>query len=258
MPVENDAIVPGGQKTLLDLAAQLQAVSQALVAAQQDSAEAKAVSREAKAENQALRVQLDSQSDRQLGGFRFKHVGNELNYTSNLDGIAIVSRAGVALQAGRVEEIEKLHHDVIRHMKQQNKLIKLADGSPAGWGLIVELQGTEVAEDQELDRRIKKAEQTLEIKYKRKLETDARNRNGFKRGPRSEDSSWDNDDNGRGANHKPSQGHNGKQGNVDQKTLLGPCFFCRGPHMRKFCPELAKETAEVQAKIEAIIQASRL
>jgi hypothetical protein len=253
MPNGNDAIVPGGQKTLLDLAAQLQAVSQALVSAQQDSAEAKASSKEAKAENAALKVQLESQTDRKLGGFRFKHVGNELNFGSNLDAIAILARAGVALQVGRVEEIEQLHKDLLKHLRCQNKLIKLADGAVAGWGLIVELQGTEVAEDQEFDRRVAKAESTLETKYKRKFDSDSRSKFGNKKGARAQD---DDMDDGEKGTHKGGPSH--KQGNVDHKTLLGPCFFCRGPHIRKLCPELAKETAELQAKNEAIIQASKL
>jgi hypothetical protein len=231
-----------------------QAVSQALVSAQRDSADAKASSKEAKAENAALKVQLESQTDRKLGGFRFKHVGNELNFGSNLNAIAILARAGVALQVGRIEEIEKLHQDLFKHLRCQNKLIKLADGAAAGWGLIVELQGTEVAEDQEFDRRVAKAELTLETKYKRKIESDVRSRNGNKKGARAQEEDMDD---GERMPHKGGPNHS-KQGNVDHKTLLGPCFFCRGPHVRKFCPELAKETAEVQAKIEAIIQASRL
>ena len=168
MPNQNDAIVPGGQQLLLDLAAQLQTVSNALITAQADSAEAKTVSHEVKAENAALRVQLESQNEKRLGGFKFRHIGNELNYTSNLDGIALVCRATVAFQSGKTEELEKLHKELITLLKHQNKLIKWADASPAGWGLIVEFIGTGASEDQEEDRRYKKAEQATELKYKRK------------------------------------------------------------------------------------------
>ena len=31
----------------------------------------------------------------------------------------------------------------------------------------------------------------------------------------------------------------------------GPCFWCKGPHMRNVCPELAEQAAVVQAEIEA-------
>ena len=31
----------------------------------------------------------------------------------------------------------------------------------------------------------------------------------------------------------------------------GPCFWCKGPHMRSVCPELAEQAAIVQAEIEA-------
>ena len=258
MPNATDAIVPGGQQLLLDLAAQLQTVSQALVSAQKDSAEAKAISREAKAENASLRVQLDSQSEKRLGGFKFRHIGNELNYTSNLDAITVVCRATVAFQSGKTDELEKLHKDLIALLKNQNKLIKWADGSPAGWGLIVEYLGTGASDDVEDDRRYKKAEQSCELKFKRKQEADTKRNNPRKSARFSEEGSWDGEDGDRSQNTKTTTHSHGTRYNSEQKQLMGPCFFCRGPHVRKYCPELAKETAEVQAKIEAVIKASRL
>jgi hypothetical protein len=124
-------------------------------------------------------------------------------------------------------------------------LIKRADNSPAGWGLIVEFISCVSAEDNEEEKQMKKAEQSVEAKYKRKLETDAKGRNN-KKGSGA-DSTWESntEDKRPGPNHSKSS--------VDPKTLPGPCYVCKGPHIKKYCPLLAKQTADVQARIEGII-----
>jgi hypothetical protein len=152
MSVANDEGLIG--KTLLELAEKLKTVSAEITAARQEAAEAKTASSEVKAENSALKLQLDCQKDKKLGGFRFKHIGNELNFTANLDVIAIITAALSALETGRVHEVEAKLREAIKNRGKQNKHIKLADTSPAGWGFVVEYMGSDLAEDAEDERKI--------------------------------------------------------------------------------------------------------
>jgi hypothetical protein len=81
----------GGDKTQVDnetltsLAENLKVLSQALVKTQQEAAETKAASEkaskaavEAQANNIALQAQLNSQTAKRAGGYKFRHLGNEL------------------------------------------------------------------------------------------------------------------------------------------------------------------------------------
>jgi hypothetical protein len=115
--------------------------------------------------------------------------------------------------------------DIIAQLLRQNKIIKRADNSPAG--------------------------KSLETKFKRKTEADARAQAPKKggRGANEEGgSNWDHSYSA-AANSDSAQGQKGKPP-MDPRTLTGPCYFCRGPHIQKFCPKLKEQTAEIQAAIE--------
>jgi hypothetical protein len=264
MPVNQDGedAVPIGQQTLLDLVGNLKALTTALVEAKAESAAAKAessvaiaASTEAKAQNTALQIQIQSQKDKRLGGYKFRHVGNEINFSSNIDCIALATQALTSYQTGRFDQLEKWIKDIIAQLMRQNKHIKWADSSPGWWGLIVEFLGIEVAEDDAEERKYNKAEKSLEAKYKRKLEADAR-AHGNKKGPRNtsdESAGYSNDHTYTSENRQHSSPAAKSKSSIDPRTLIGPCYRCKGPHIRKYCPKLAEETADIQAKIEEVI-----
>ena len=253
MPGGQDDSVPVGQKTLNDLLVNLKCLADTLAeaksesaAAKSESATAQAISKEVRAQNNALQIQLDSQKEKRHGGYKFRHIGNELNASSNIDIIAFATQALTALEIGCPAELEKRVRDIIAHCLKQNRLIKHADNSPAGWGLIVEFISCASAEDNEEERQMKRAEQSVDTKYKRKLEADAKGRSN-KKGPNS-DGNWENN-----TEDKCPGPTNQSKSTVDPKTLPGPCYVCKGPHIKKYCPLLAKQTADVQARIEGII-----
>ena len=259
MPNQDDVNVQVGQRTLNELLSNLKSISEALsdakaesAAAKTESEAAKSISKEVRAQNNALQIQLDSQKEKRHGGYKFRHIGNELNAASNIDVIALATQALTALETGCPAELEKRVREIIAHCLKQNRLIKHADNSPAGWGLILEFISCASAEDNEEERQMKKAELSVETKFKRKLELEAKGRNNKK--PRASDeqgcSHWESN----GADESPNKRSGAANATkVDPKSLTGPCYFCKGPHIRKYCPGLAKQTAEVQARIEAII-----
>jgi hypothetical protein len=71
-------VVP--QQTIDSLAENLLSISQALLASKTENAAVRMEITEVKAKISALQVHMDSQRDRNAGGFRFKHLGNELNF----------------------------------------------------------------------------------------------------------------------------------------------------------------------------------
>jgi hypothetical protein len=113
---------------------------------------------EVKVKNSALQIQLDSQREWQMGYHNFKHIRNELNHVSNLDLIALVTKALTAFELGFAEQVDQLLHDYIKHLLRQNKFIKLADGSPTRWGIVTKYVGNYLAED---DRGIRRADNVI-------------------------------------------------------------------------------------------------
>jgi hypothetical protein len=54
----------------------------------------------------------------------------------------------------------------------------------------------------------------------------------------------------------PAQNNTAHGGAASYPTrVLGPCFYCQGPHLKSQCPELAKKAAGIQARIEGQYQA---
>ena len=284
--------------TLTDLTTHLKLIAESLIETQKEAAAAKSTAEEVKATNTALQMQLNSQKQKKAGGYQWKYPGNETQFLLNIEIIATLTQALTALELGNPVEVNNKVHDGIAQLLKRNKCVKMADNSPAGWGLVQEYLGNDIASDEEDEKKIKRAEVAVEKKNKRKLETEA------KRGQRG---------GGRGAgrgryiNQQPgyagySHHHHTPQYQVmanapmaastwahglsphqynpqvvqtipyysspaNQNTaahggatnyptrVLGPCFYCQGPHLKSQCPELAKKTAGIQARIEGQYQA---
>ena len=170
----------------------------------------------------------------------------------------------------------------------------MADKSPAGWALVDEYLGSELASDEEDEKRIKRAELAVAQRYKRKQENASRGARGNRSGGNYNRNRYENPGptqqaavhhnhtaQGQQASHYPSQYYgsnwvnggqvqpvfpvpymqngppyyqvNGHQQNYPggyQQRTLGPCYYCKGPHLRNACPKLAEQTALTQSKIE--------
>lgn len=271
--------------TLSCLADQLQVITDTLVTTQRESAEAKAESAkaqvaasEARAENVSLQAQLDCQKEKRAGGYRFKHLGNELTYFGHIDVVSKLNRGLSSLSLKQCDKTELLIRESVADLLQQNKYVKIADGSHLGWALVQELLGNEFAETADEDRKLKRAEQSVEARFKRKSDADQRFRGPAKKvGEQAVEASsptyvqippqaysqinW--------APGAPIQTLPGQiiqtqppvvtdiqgKGNQTQTggpkgRTIGPCFHCQGPHLVRNCPQLQHKSAEVQEKIE--------
>jgi hypothetical protein len=177
---------------LTSLAENLRVISETLVKTQSEAAEVRAesekaqrIAAEAQANNQALQAQIDCQNEKRAGGYKFRHLGNEIIYFAHIDSMSKISRGLSAMKLGQINSAEALFTDSYDSLMQSNKYVKIADNSPAGWNLVQEILGTEMASTQEEERKFKKAEQACDAKYKRKLEADQRARGPAKKAPES-------------------------------------------------------------------------
>jgi hypothetical protein len=288
-------VVPIENSTLTELTEHLKMITDSLLVTQQESAAAKATAEEVKAKNTALQLQLNSQKEKKAGGYQWKHPGNETQFLLNIEIIATLTEGLTALELGNPVEVDKKLHDGIEQLIKRNKCIKMADNSPAGWGLVQEYLGNDIASDEEDDKKIKRAEAAVEKKYKRKLEAEAKrglkvSNRGSGRGRYNGQyqsyahqnqmpqyqvmtttpmtaSAWGNGISSQqysphvvqtmpyyqnAANHN-AEAH--RAATSYQPRVLGPCFYCQGPHLKSQCPELAKKTAAIQSRIEGQYQA---
>jgi hypothetical protein len=280
-------------ETLASLALNLQTISATLVQTQKETAEIKAESAKAQkaaseaiANNVALQAQLDCQSEKRAGGYKFRHLGNELVYFSHVDIMSKITRGLAALRVGNIESAEALFISSNKELMQQNKYVKMADSAPAGWSLILEILGNDMVNTPEEERQFKRAEQACDTRYKRKLDAEHRARGSDKKPQHSAASSSSGTIISSSATspqyvqfplsaltggstsiagqvvqgtatNTPATGSNNSQntgattGYNYKRREIGPCFNCQGPHLARNCPEYAKKSEEVQARIEA-------
>jgi hypothetical protein len=278
-------------QTLASLAENLRYISESLVQTQKEAAEVRAesekaqkVAAEAQANNVALQAQLNCQSEKRAGGYKFRHLGNEIVYFSHIDIMSKISRGLSAMRLGNVDSADTLFSEGYDDLAQQNKFVKISDGSPAGWNLVQELIGNEsVTADEE--RKLKRAEQACDARYKRKIEADQKARGQNKKSNKASVSLVNAPMLG-GNNGGPQyvqfpvqalaggaqtfQGHvvqtvpnvsaaateanTSHSGNAPgtgyKRREIGPCFNCQGAHLVRNCPELNQRTNDVQNKIE--------
>ena len=277
-------------ETLASLALHLQSISESLVKTQKDAAavkeesgKAQKAAAEAKANNVALQAQLDCQREKRAGGYKFRHLGNELVYFSHVDIMSKITRGLAALRVGNIDSAEELFVTSNKDLIQQNKYVKMADSAPAGWSLILEILGNDSVNTPEEEKQYKRAEQACDLRYKRKLEAEQRARGGDKKSSNSSNSGaticstasspqyvqfplsaltggaaaisgqvvQGSVTSTAAATNAGTQSNNSNTGSNYKRREIGPCFNCQGPHLVRNCPEHNKKSDEVQTRIEA-------
>ena len=277
-------------RTVGALTDQLRILTDKLDRNQREVASAKAQAKEANDNATSLRIRIQELQDHKPDTYVFQFRGNEIQFKTNIAIIADITRAMTAMENGYIDEAIRHHKRAIAALMLRNKHIKIADASPDGWALVDEYMLREAASDDEDDRKLRRAEVSLEAKNKRKADTSQRGARGGKRGKFAgrgaysrytggqayENPSYDTSEKEHSQGYSNShyvendQGpwteQNNKQESRPQTRSVrrqntqntgypargqGPCFYCKGPHMRNVCPLLAARAAEVQASIEA-------
>ena len=135
----------------------------------------------------------------------------------------------------------------MRQISERQKLIKIADRSEYGWGVVAEYQADELASCSEDEKKLEKAERAAERKVMRK-------RKSTRPGSKGVSPKFYQPANGpytTGVWARPAGGQPGQQ--IPARTQIpppkppatvGPCFYCGElGHLKRFCPKLLQRPA---------------
>jgi hypothetical protein len=280
---------------LLNISTQMSQFAEGLAAAQRSFASTEALMCEkfeeqkriidenksaAQAESKALSSSLQVQFQHAATNFSWKSKGNEAQYVYNCTDLNNWIEVATAQECDDHDAAKTFVRKGIKAVVLRNKCCKLADASPAGWGLVEEYLANSLAEDDDDDRKIRRCETAALDKKRRRLDDAANNSNG----------NSNNNRRGRGGKQGAGRGKPAATETVsevvpasapapalDPFTLailtsslqafassplnpgkanqrkLGPCFVCQGDHLQNDCPYVKGQRAAYQQQLAASI-----
>ena len=230
------------------------------------------------AESKALTASLQQQFQHSAPAFVWKSRGNEANHKYNCGTLNNYIEISTAQESDDWDEAKRFVREGIKSTILRQKCIKMADASPAGWGLVEEYLSNALADNDDDDKKIRRCETAALEKRKRRLEkpnSNKRGRNGN-----------NNNNNNNNANSNGKGGGKGKAtatvteasptvvNSLDPLMLtllqnqlqsfmpatlaaksppkkLGPCFVCQGDHLQNDCPYVRAQRAAYQQHMAA-------
>jgi hypothetical protein len=262
-------LTAGLESTQADVAAQKDGLTEAkleLINTRATLCETQAELACAKARNAALKRQFAASEPSQ----DFDKPGNGEQHKFNVGVLNNLLESATALEENRLDDAGSFIKTGMGQLVVRNKHIRMADDSPLGWATVQEYKHYESIEDAEDCRKIKRAEEAVLAKKKRRQE--ASSQRGGRGGGRGL---------GRGRGGAPPTSDNNEDDPfswflqqlgiasqsagsakatpslpsatvttappVTAKRVLGPCYYCTGPHLQANCPVLKNQHAIVAA-----------
>jgi hypothetical protein len=223
-------------------------------------AEVEADAAAAKRQAESLQSQLDAIDVYKKSAPSFTDRGKEIQYNHNIGIVNDLTRALTPLELGKETDVDKYIRRSITALRKRNKCLRIAEDSPFGWATVDEYLRSDLASDDEDDKKLKRAETAAEAKLKRASPRGKGRGGGVTRGGKSAAST--------SVQYKHADTctcDSCSEATASVQTARTPtsapksaynkqpmqCYYCDGPHMRVHCVKLAEDTAAAQAKIEA-------
>lgn len=181
--------------------------------------------------------------------YKFKFEGNRVQHEFNAEVDNEVSRIKRAAASRDYSKIRDICYDIREKIHKRNKLIKMADKSPAGWDTVKEYLSDELASDSEDEKKIRAAENRALRAKKQKDQERIRRKYGSGYGNSASYKTVPAD---RNVHSTAATGNRSNFRSYQYDKSSGPkptdiCFSCNTPgHWRRNCPKLNKGTASGQ------------